>query len=309
MGPPMQPLRPFIPRRVRGAAPRTACAAALLCVLIFVPLGASAWGQRGHALVGALAERELSPAARAEVDRLLAGEPDPTLAGVASWADELRENDPDLGRRSAKWHYVNMAEDGCKARPAAQCPGGDCVYAAIAAQRAILSDRTRPLGERSQALKFLVHFVGDAHQPLHAGFARDRGGNTHQIRHAGEGTNLHRLWDGELPARAGMSRREQLEAIAQLPLPADAHIADPMQWAAAACEVALRQGFYPKSGSEVGEAYLSRWRPVADAQLRLAGHRLGRLLEAALGEARRDGGTAPESAAKPVRIPARTAAP
>lgn len=305
------PLRRHLPSARRTATLRSASLLALLCTLVLVPLIAAAWGQRGHALVGALAERELSPAAAAEVARLLAGEPEPSLAGVADWADTLRENDPDLGRRSAKWHYVNMAEDGCAARPATQCPGGDCLYAAIATQRAILSDRARPLAERRQALKFLVHFVGDAHQPLHAGFARDRGGNTHQIRHAGEGSNLHRLWDRELPARAGMSRRAQLDAIAALPLPADADIADPMRWAAAACKVALRPGFYPKAGSEVGEAYLSRWRPVADAQLRLAGHRLGRLLEAALGEARRGRGEAQAaatgaSARNPARTPARS---
>lgn len=262
---------------------RGACRLALLCTLALAPLAASAWGQRGHALVGALAERDLSPAARTEVARLLAGEPEPTLAGVASWADTLRENDPDLGRRSAKWHYVNMAEDGCAARPATQCPDGDCLYAAIVTQRAILADRGRPLAERRQALKFLVHFVGDAHQPLHAGYARDRGGNTHQIRHAGEGSNLHRLWDAELPARPGLSRREQRDALLRRPLPSGAAIADPMHWTAAACRLALRPGFYPKAGSDVGDAYLTRWRPVADAQLRLAGHRLARLLDAALG--------------------------
>lgn len=274
---------------------------ALVGTLALAPLSASAWGQRGHALVGALAEDALSPAARAEVARLLAGEPEPTLAGVSDWADTLRENDPDLGRRSAKWHYVNMAEDDCAARPAAQCPGGDCLYAAIATQRAILADRSRPLAERRQALKFLVHFVGDAHQPLHAGYARDRGGNTHQIRYDGDGSNLHRLWDAELPARPGLSRRKQVEAIAALPLPADADIADPVQWASAACRVVLRSGFYPKAGSEVGEAYLSRWRPLADAQLRLAGHRLARLLETALGGQPRKG--APTAASSHARRP------
>ena len=277
------PLRRHLPSARRTATLRSASLLALLCALVLVPLIAAAWGQRGHALVGALAERELSPAARAEVARLLAGEPEPSLAGVADWADTLRENDPDLGRRSAKWHYVNMAEDGCAVRPARQCPGGDCLYAAIAAQRAILADHARPLAERRQALKFLVHFVGDAHQPLHAGYARDRGGNTHQIRHAGEGSNLHRLWDAELPARPGLSRREQRDALLRRPLPSGAAIADPMHWTAAACRLALRPGFYPKAGSDVGDAYLTRWRPVADAQLRLAGHRLARLLDAALG--------------------------
>jgi hypothetical protein len=123
---------------------------------------ALAWGPTGHRLVARLAEPELKPAARAEIARLLRGEADPTLAGVANWADELRERDPDLGRRSSRWHYVNLAEDGCAYRPAAHCRDGDCVIEAIRRQRDLLADRRQPDAVRAQALKFLVHFVGDA---------------------------------------------------------------------------------------------------------------------------------------------------
>ena len=272
------------PTRARAARPhlRRVGTALFAIALAALPAAASAWGPRGHAMVGEVAERALSPAARREVRTLLAGEPDPTLAGVANWADELRERDPDLGRRSARWHYVNMAEDDCAPVPARQCAGGDCVFAAIQAQRDVLADRTRPLDERRQALKFLVHFVGDAHQPLHAGFARDRGGNTHQIRHAGEGSNLHRLWDGALPARPDLSRRRHVHALTGLALPAGAAQTDPVQWAVASCRIVLQPGFYPRVGAEVGDDYLERWRPTADLQLRLAGDRLARLIESAL---------------------------
>src|SRR5690606_5820756 len=91
------------------------------------------------------------------------------------------------------------------------CPNGDCVAGAIAAQQAILADRSRPDAERAQALKFIVHFVGDAHQPMHAGFGDDRGGNSYQIqlrartaRDGGEGTNLHRVWDYHVLRSAGL---------------------------------------------------------------------------------------------------------
>src|SRR3546814_7761815 len=83
--------------------------AALLLLLAPAALG---WAQLGHRLVGELAQRHLTPAADAEVARLLAGEKDPTLAGVAAWADTLRNEDPPRFKATSKWHYVNTAPDG-----------------------------------------------------------------------------------------------------------------------------------------------------------------------------------------------------
>src|SRR5690606_37206719 len=74
----------------------------------FVPGDALAWSAEGHRVVAHIASAGLTPTARAEAERLLAGEPDPTLAGIATWADELRDSDPELGKRSAKWHYINF---------------------------------------------------------------------------------------------------------------------------------------------------------------------------------------------------------
>ena len=219
----------------------------------------------------------------AEVARLLRGEAEPTLAGVSNWADDLREHDPNLGKRSARWHYVDLAEDDCRYRPRAHCRDGDCVIEAIIRQRGLLADRRQPDAVRAQALKFLVHFVGDAHQPLHAGYARDRGGNTIQIQLDGKGTNLHRLWDGEVIASADMNERRYLRHLQRMPLPAQARIGidDPAAWAEASCQFVLRDGFYP-AHAKIEPAYFSRWRPTADAQLRIAGHRLAALLNDAL---------------------------
>src|SRR5262245_49130036 len=99
-------------------------AIALGTVATLVSGPAAAWGRLGHRLVADLAWDDLTPKARSEVDALLAGEAEPTLAGIANWADELREHDPDLGRRSSKWHYVNIAEDGCVYDQAVHCPNG-----------------------------------------------------------------------------------------------------------------------------------------------------------------------------------------
>src|SRR5690606_17278990 len=158
----------------------------------------------GHRLVARLAEYQLTGEARTEVHRLLAVERHRGLADIATWADELREHDPDLGRRSAKWHYVNIGEHDCRYEAQLACRNGDCIVEAIRAQTAILADRARPDAERLQALKFVVHFVGDVHQPMHAGYARDRGGNTIQINYRDRGSNLHALWDSTLLGWRGM---------------------------------------------------------------------------------------------------------
>lgn len=254
----------------------------LLCV---VAAPAAAWGKLGHRLVAALAWDELSPAARSAVAELLAGEADPTLPGIAVWADELRANDPDLGRRSAKWHYVNIAEHDCAYDAARACPGGDCVVEAIRTQTAILADRRRPRAERAQALKFVVHFVGDVHQPMHAGFAHDKGGNDFQVNIDGRGSNLHSLWDSGLLNSAGLDEAAYLRRLRAMPLVvARARVAlppDAAGWAEASCRVVRQPGLYPAS-AKIGPAYLQTWRPIAEAQLRRGGSQLAVVLNAAL---------------------------
>ena len=152
---------------------------ALLLLLAGSP-AAQAWSALGHRLVGELAQRHLAPATQREVARLLAGAPDPTLAGIADWADDLRDSNPPRFRATARWHYVNLGPD-CDYLPPRDCAGGQCVVAAIARQQAILADRSQPVPDRRDALAFLVHLVADAHQPLHAGGRDDKGGNRFQV--------------------------------------------------------------------------------------------------------------------------------
>lgn len=262
-------------------------AALVLCGLALACGDALAWGPRGHRLVADIAEAGLTPTARAQVDALLEGEPEPTLAGVANWADQLREHDPDLGRRSARWHYVNIAESGCRYDAVRDCSGGDCVVEAIRAQAAILGDAAQPAEARRQALKFVVHFVGDAHQPMHAGYARDRGGNTVQINQPngtpdGYGTNLHALWDSGL--FRGMEEREAAQR-ARLLGPSSGPVAadpgDPAAWTEAACRIATTEGVYPPR-PRIDGRYIATWRPIAERQIALGGSRLAALLNAAL---------------------------
>ena len=268
--------------RRMAAGPLGAC---MLAALMALPLPARAWGAMGHRLVAALAADELSPAAREEVSRLLADESIPTLPGVATWADDLRAHDPGLGRRSAPWHYVNLGEQGCSYDRERDCAKGDCVVEAVAAQAAILADRDRTRGERAEALKFIVHFVGDAHQPLHAGYARDKGGNTVQVSIGGRGTNLHSVWDSKLLEAAGLDEAAYLERLRALPvavpMPTKAWPPDSAEWARQSCAIAIQPGVYPPS-ARLPEGYAEAWRPVMEEQLRRAGTQLALLLNTAL---------------------------
>ena len=272
------------PARMARSFSRTVLALALLA-----PGLAAAWGPQGHRLVADVAWQQLPPATRAQVDALLQGEPEPTLAGVANWADQLREHDPELGRRSSGWHYVNLGEHECGYEAARDCRGGNCVVEAIGAQAAILADRTQPVAARAQALKFVVHFVGDVHQPLHAGFARDKGGNTVQVRipdgsPEGQGGNLHRLWDSGL---LNTARRDDDAYLAHLQAQSlvipDAAALPPAaaQWAQQSCAIVLRPGFYP-AVPQIGADYVQAWLPLAEEQVHRAGLELARVLAAAL---------------------------
>lgn len=275
-----------MPAPARRPVPRlSALLAAALGIAALLPAPVAAWGFDGHRIVGMLAESELSPAARAEVQRLLAGEPDPSLAGVSTWADTLRD-DP-AWRHTGRWHWVNLPRtDPCTYMAARDCPDGDCVVGAIAAQRAILADRSRSDAKRRDALKFLTHFVGDVHQPFHAGFGFDRGGNQTQLRLDREGWNLHSLWDSAMVKHAGLepaAYARQLRGGPALPTDGTSALARPEErWALESCQAIHDNGLYPARRT-VGSGYLEQHRPLAETRLRQAGTRLAALLETALG--------------------------
>ena len=155
-------------------------------------------------VIGLVAERMLTPEARTRVAAILALEPGATLASVSSWADLTRD------RSTAAWHFVQHAAGIGLPLPApSRCPGANCVVGAVTTQVRRLASSTGQ--DQLEALKYVVHLVGDVHQPLHAGFADDRGGNSYQLQAFGMGTNLHAVWDNALvrpstPARA-RSRR------------------------------------------------------------------------------------------------------
>lgn len=278
-----------------------------LSLLVFLSLlsclpasSALAWSNLGHRLVGDLAQRQLSPAANAQVAGLLAGEAEPSLAGVASWADALRNSDTDRFKQTASWHYVNFPANTCAYRPERDCPDGNCVVGQIERQRAILADRALPLAMRRDALKFLVHFIGDVHQPLHSSNRKDKGGNGYQISLRTDlkpeayaqkdyvdgvmGTNLHSVWDYYVLASAGLSARAYADRLAARPWPAKTagrKSLDPAAWAGESCALIDSQHLYPKQ-HKLDQRYLDTQRPLAEQRIQIAAKRLADLLNATL---------------------------
>lgn len=259
--------------------------AALLALT--VPAFAStvqAWGDIGHRIVAELAWRQLDPSAKAEVERLLKADGDESLADVASWPDQLR-NDPnnkELGKATAKLHYMDFVDGHCVYVKPVDCKDGECVVGGLEKYVAILGDRHKSNAERAEALKFVVHFVGDVHQPLHAGNRDDKGGNDYQVQFDGKGSNLHKVWDSSMlytrdlqaPAYA-----DRLAALGPVTLPKPIPPLDNpyAQWAEESCSIVATNGFYPDSHT-VDDAYVAKYLPVAETRLRLAGKRLADLL-------------------------------
>lgn len=253
---------------------------ALLAALLIAAAPALAWGPDGHRIVATLAEAQLDDSSRPEVLRLLAISGDGNLADVSNWADDVRE-DParrELSRQTARMHYVNFNDARCQFEAESICASGQCVVAAIDKFAGSLRDKSLSDAQRAEALRFLVHFVADAHQPLHAGYRPDKGGNTFQIRIDGKGGNLHSVWDSRIIASREISWQAYAQRLAsEMPAIGDG---DPRAWAEQSCRI-TRVGVYPTSRN-ITPTYLADQLETVDQQLQRASARLAMLLNQSL---------------------------
>lgn len=248
-------------------------AALLLALLVAGP--ASAWGNLGHRVIADLAERQLDPPTRERIAELLALEGKSRLHEVANWADDMREGEP--FRWTVPLHYINFHRGRCVLDEEAFCADGMCVSGAVRRFAGQLDAPGSSPGQRLEALSFLIHFVADAHQPLHAGWYEDKGGNTHQVRWQGKGTNLHSIWDYDLLQLRGLKQEAYVELLAAEPLPQPGSL-DPSDWVVESCKVVAEGWVYPPR-RRLGEAYMQQALGVAEPRLRLAAARLATLLQ------------------------------
>lgn len=191
---------------------RTARCLIALALLVFGATSARAWGCKGHQTVALIAERHLTPEARQFVDELLSENPvDPQLkrycgnssrdllADASTWPDDVRND-----RKNGPWHYIDIPLGASRGPLEQYCGNEGCVTKAIAEQLAVLKDKSADPGKRADALRYVIHFVGDLHMPLHATTNNDEGGNCVPVRYFRrrplENRNsytpsLHALWD------------------------------------------------------------------------------------------------------------------
>lgn len=157
-------------------------------LIVIITSQAWAWGPQGHMVVAQVAENNLSPTAKSAVRKLLQNQ---SLAEVANWADFIKSKKE--WAHTKPWHFVTI-EDGEDYSTSEHNHEGD-VVGAITEMVEILKRRDSSAVSKENALKFIVHFVGDIHQPLHVGRGDDRGGNDIRINFEGRNSNLHALWD------------------------------------------------------------------------------------------------------------------
>ena len=298
-----------LPRRAGTALLAAACA--LLLCSIGRPVWA--WGDEGHEVIGIIADHYLEPAVRARVLELL-GEDDTGLverdmAHESTWADKYRDSDRDGDKRrylgTRDWHFVDLEITGldvnraCYSRQplpagvtASVGPAQDCIIDKIDQFYAELENPATPAAERRAALQFLLHLVGDVHQPLHASDDHDQGGNRKLASGEGIGlNNLHHDWDVEFVKRLGASDTDIAQRLTARITEADRarwSSGTPLDWALETYAVSKQHTYgmlpAPSGGSryELSQAYVDDATQVTAAQLSKAGVRLASMLNHAL---------------------------
>lgn len=230
------------------------------------------WGATGHRVIGEIAEVHLSKKARKKVTELLSGH---GLAFVSTHGDDIKSD-----RRYDKydtWHYVNYPFDKSY-QESAKNPEGDIIMGIDTCIKK-LKQKDTSLEDQEFYLKFLVHLIGDLHQPLHVALADDKGGNDFQVRWFNDGSNLHRVWDSNMIDSYKMSYTEMAENISDgkkdSPLILQGTITD---WAEESHKIA--KGLYQniKVGDKLGYDYSYEYFSTVQNQLYLAGIRLAHIL-------------------------------
>ena len=280
-----------------------------ICTVLATASPAAAWGDLGHEVTALIAYRHLTPAARAKVDALLAADTDTLtpsdFASRVTWADKYRAGH----RETAAWHFVNIElghpdlASACFGFPAlgagqlaSHGPAQDCVVNKIDEFTTELRSPSTSPAERILALKFLMHFVGDLHQPLHATDHDDRGGNCIGLSPSPDGhdANLHAYWDtGVVEALGGSAGAIAADLDARI-TPADRTTwaaGTPRTWAMESFQLGRKDAYALPSRPTCADhgsvaltaAYQATARRDAALQLEKAGVRMAAMLNRALG--------------------------
>ncbi len=247
---------------------------------------AYAWGRDGHRIVGTLAMELLDPVATEKLEEIIGSTGRRAMDSACNWPDRIR-GDPQY-ESTAPWHYVNLPRWDDHYVRERDCRSGDCVTESLKRFVTRLHDERLPRQARKEAFNWICHQVGDLHQPLHAGYRDDRGGNTLTVELRGRKLNLHQLWDTRLIRTYRPSWRRYANRLSKR-LNADA--VEPAwspdavdRWTEESHRL-VRTQVYPR-GEVIRSSYADQAMELIDQRLIVAATRLAQILNAALGRGR-----------------------
>lgn len=257
-------------------------------ISISLPGNAYAWGYEGHEIVALIAAQNLTPATKMHVVDLLGG-PDAAdaMKRYSTWADKIRRSRPN----TSPWHYVDIEIDSSGYSRSRDCPKDDCVVGQIERDIRIIKNAALVKPVRADALRFLIHFVGDESQPLHCSDEHDRGGNEVQVVLKRQRTNLHRIWDTSVVTPLGRNSNKVAAILSTQITPSEKSAwskGTPAGWAEECWMVAKREiyGDLKNRGSGgpiiLPPDYAESKSVIAARQLKRAGIRLATILNAIL---------------------------
>ncbi|MEL0631355.1 S1/P1 nuclease [Pseudoalteromonas carrageenovora] len=254
---------------------------ALLISAIFTSSDSYAWGQNGHRIVGKIAESHITDTTKQAITPFLDGE---SLAQISTWPDEMRSAPGKFWQKqSSRWHYINAAPGKSFSFDHEHTKNKESVsniLEGIHYSMQILTDANSSLDAKQFSLRFLVHLVGDSHQPFHAGRGEDRGGNRIKVSFFNEETNLHSLWDTKLVENENLSFTEYAQFIDtnNSELIAQYLQSSPKTWVEESHNLAMK--IYKYTNDEIGYSYIYNNTPIVKTRLQQAGIRLAGLLNA-----------------------------
>lgn len=251
----------------------------LLYVLLSFSSNIFAWGTTGHRTIAEIAERNLTCKAKRNVKKLLDNQ---HMAYWSNWADFIKSDTTGRWDNTHVWHFVNAPKGGTRQEYVEHIKnaGQGNLYSAVLHLETVLKDKKNPIAERREALIFLIHLVGDMHQPMHAGREEDRGGNFIKLTWFGQKTNLHSLWDSKLVDNEKYSYTEYAAVLNVISKKDKKRIQEGTveDWLYDSHLVADNLYAMVKPDDELSYNYFYKVSPILNSQLQKAGLRLAKLL-------------------------------
>lgn len=249
---------------------------------------ASAWSMTTHAVICEIAWQRLDDSARAFIRSVRLADPGAGTGRLFSqscaWADSVRNT---THRETYEYHFINGQRGARTIDWRRDCGAYDCVATAVVRYARYLADPPRSRSDslrRAEALKFLGHFVGDLHQPLHAGYRDDLGGNLQSARWGGSTRNLHSIWDGALPEHAravSFEDARRLNAEITQREAAQWTSSNVFDWVGESWALATTELYKFAEGEDLSDAYATRMEPIVVRRIKMAGVRLAWLVQQA----------------------------